>query len=86
MSEAAVVVTATIMLAVDPFSVTELGDILQAAPGGDPLQVKATVWLNPPLVETVSGKEAVCPAVTVIVDWLVGAIAKSCPVPDSVTI
>jgi hypothetical protein len=64
--EAAVVVTLTAAVAaVLPFNVTEAGEIVQAAPVGAPLQLNATLPLNPPLPASESAYVAVVPAATV---------------------
>lgn len=61
----AVVVTVIVVVdGPDPLGVTELGEIMQAAPWGAPLQVRLTAWLNPPDGVTVKLNFAGWPAVT----------------------
>lgn len=53
-TEAAAVVTATVTVpTVVPFSATLLGDTVHVDCAGAPLQLKAMLWLNPPLGATV---------------------------------
>jgi hypothetical protein len=48
LTEGAVVVTLTVMFVEELPGVIELGEAVQVASEGAPVQVKPTLWLNPP--------------------------------------
>jgi len=53
LAEGAVVVTLTVILVAEVPGVTGLGETVQVASEGAPVQVKLTLWLNPPSPPTV---------------------------------
>ena len=60
-----------------PLSVTELGEIEHEDCAGAPLQLKVTVWLNPPAGVTATVYLATCPGITVAVGEEDGVTEKS---------
>lgn len=77
----AAVVTVTFVVADElPVGVMEVGETLQLASDGAPVQVNATAESNPPIDDTLNTKVAVWPAVTVADDG-VAAMLKSAPSP-----
>jgi hypothetical protein len=48
LTDAAVVVAVTVILVAELPAVTEVGETVQVASEGAPVQVKLTLWLNPP--------------------------------------
>jgi hypothetical protein len=65
LSEAAVVVTATVIFVAELPGVSVLGDTVHVDFEGAPVQVKLTLWLNPPWPATAKVYVADCPGETV---------------------
>jgi hypothetical protein len=87
-SEAAVVVTLTVIFVAEPPGVTGLGETVQVASEGAPVQVKVTVWLNPPSPARLKVYVADCPGLTAakVEEPEEAASVKSCPAPLSATL
>lgn len=87
-TEAAGAVTVTVTFVAELPGVTGLGGTVQVAPGGAPVQVKATLWLNPPSPPIFKTNFAVCPGATVCDVGEPGdaASVKSWPLPLSATV
>lgn len=85
--EAAVVATETVILVAEPPGVRVLGETLQVASDGAPVQVKVTVWLRPARLPTAKVYLAETPGATlaVVVEPVPGVSVKSCPVPLRLT-
>jgi len=65
LTEGAVVVTLTVIFVAELPGVNGLGETVQAASEGAPVQVKPTLWLNPPSPATLKVYVADCPGATV---------------------
>jgi hypothetical protein len=61
LTEAAVVVTLTVILVAELPGVTGLGETVQVASEGAPAQVRLTLWLNPPSPATPKVYVTDCP-------------------------
>jgi len=83
LTEGAVVVTLTVIFVAELPGVNGLGETVQAASEGAPVQVKPTLWLNPPSPATLKVYVADCPDATVAEVEEPGdaASVKSWPVP-----
>jgi hypothetical protein len=64
-TEGAVVVTLTVILVAELPGVTVLGETVQVTSEGAPVQLKLTLWLNPPSPATLKVYVAVEPGATV---------------------
>jgi hypothetical protein len=65
LAEGAVVVTLTVIFVAELPGVTGVGGTVQVASEGAPVQVKLTLWLNPPSPPTLKVYVADCPGATV---------------------
>jgi hypothetical protein len=88
LTEGAVVVTVTVTLAAELPGVNGLGEAVQAAWKGAPVQVRLTLWLNPSSPVKLKMYAADCPGETVAELEKPDATAsvKSWPVPLSATV
>jgi hypothetical protein len=86
--DAVVVIVTVAVDAAEPLGVTDMGETAQVVVGvsvAGSMQLKLTVWLNPPCEATESWNVAVPPALTLAEGWL-GETVKSWPVPESATL
>ena len=85
LTEGAVVVTLTMIFVAELPGVNGLGETVQVASEGAPVQVKPTLWLNPPSPPTLKVYVADCPGATVaeVGEPDGAASAKSWPIPLS---
>jgi hypothetical protein len=86
-AEAAVVVTLTVIFVAELPAVTAFGTV-QVASEGAPVQVKLTLWLNPPSPAIVKVYVAACPGATAfeVTEPEAAASVKSWPVPLRATL
>jgi hypothetical protein len=78
----------TVTLVAELPAVTGLGETVQVASEGAPVQVKLTLWLNPFSPPTLKVYVADCPGATVaeVEEPEAAATVKSWPVPLSATV
>jgi hypothetical protein len=88
LTEAAAVVTLTVIFVAKLPGVAGLGEIVQLASEGAPVQAKLTVSLNPPSPARLKVYVADCPGATVaeVEEPEEAASVKSCPAPLSATL
>ena len=80
--------TLTVIFVAELPGVSVLGETVQVASEGAPVQVKLTLWLNPPSPATLKVYVADCPGATVaeVEEPEAAASVKSWPVPLSATL
>jgi hypothetical protein len=88
LTEGAVVVTLTVTFVAELPGVTGVGETVQVASEGAPVQVKPTLWLNPPSPVKLKVYAADCPGATVaeVGEPEAAVSVKSWPVALSATV